>query len=86
MGMDAIEIFGQRLGKVECALNILEAHTLEEIESVRNELEGHKQAEVELRQTITALGCRITEALSSTDAGRQRWRHSRSGLMLVWSR
>lgn len=36
-GMDAVEIFGQRLGKVEGTLSVLEGHTLEEIESIRND-------------------------------------------------
>lgn len=34
MGMDAIEIFGRHLGKVEGTFSILEGHTLEEIESI----------------------------------------------------
>ncbi|XP_070013663.1 uncharacterized protein [Nicotiana sylvestris] len=65
--MDAMEIFRQRLGKVEGTLNVLEGHTLEEIESIRNDLEGRTQTEMELRQTITALECRLMEALSTID-------------------
>lgn len=37
-GIDAIEIFGQCLGRVEVTLSVLERHTLEEIESILNEL------------------------------------------------
>ncbi|XP_070029011.1 uncharacterized protein [Nicotiana sylvestris] len=67
-GMDTVEIFGQRLGKVEGTLNVLDGHTLEEIESIRNDLEGHTQIEMELRQTIIALECRLMEALKTIDA------------------
>ena len=67
-GMDAVEIVGQHLGKVEGTLSVLEGHTLEEIESIRNDLEGRTQTEMELRQTITALECRLMEALSTIDA------------------
>lgn len=59
MGTDAAEIFGRHFGKVEGNLSVLEGHTLEEIESIRNDLEGRTQAEVELRQTITTLECRL---------------------------
>ncbi|XP_060172138.1 uncharacterized protein LOC132603213 [Lycium barbarum] len=68
VGMDAIDIFGQRLGKVEGTLSVLEGHTLEEIESIRNDLEGHMQAEIEVKQTITALECKLMAALSTIDA------------------
>ncbi|XP_070020232.1 uncharacterized protein [Nicotiana sylvestris] len=67
-GMDAVEIFAQRLGKVEGTLNVLEGHTLEEIESIRNDLEGRTQTEMELRQTITVLECKLMEALSTINA------------------
>ncbi|XP_070002194.1 uncharacterized protein [Nicotiana sylvestris] len=66
--MDAVEILGQHLRKVEGTLNVLEGHTLEEIESIRNDLEGRTQTRRELRQTIKALECRLMEALSTIDA------------------
>ncbi|XP_060202558.1 uncharacterized protein LOC132630984 [Lycium barbarum] len=34
VGMDSIDIFGQRLGKVEGTFSVLEGHILEEIESI----------------------------------------------------
>ncbi|XP_059294573.1 uncharacterized protein LOC132047562 [Lycium ferocissimum] len=68
VGMDAIDIFGQRLGKVEGTVSVLEGHTLEEIESIRSDLEGRMQAEIEVKQTITALECKLMEALSTIDA------------------
>lgn len=64
VGMDAVEIFGHRLGKVEGTLAVLEGHTLEEIESILNDLEGCTQVEIEVIKTITTLECRLVEALS----------------------
>lgn len=42
MGINVVKIFGQRLVEVEQTLNILELHTLEEIKSTWNNLEGNK--------------------------------------------
>lgn len=44
VGMNIIDIFYQCLEKVEGTLSILKRHTLEEIESIHNDLEGPMQA------------------------------------------
>lgn len=67
-GMDAVEIFGRRLGKVEGTFHVLDGNAIEDIESIRNDLEGHTQAEIEVRPTITTLECILIEALSTIDS------------------
>lgn len=56
------------MGKVEGILSVLEGNTLEEIESIQNNLKGCMQVEIELRQTITTLECILMEAFSTIDA------------------
>ncbi|XP_070001952.1 uncharacterized protein [Nicotiana sylvestris] len=59
-GMDVVEIFGQRLGKVEGTLNVLEGHTLEEIEKCKL---------MEALSTIDALKAKIESLEEHVNAG-----------------
>lgn len=43
-------------------------HTLEEIESIQNDLKGRSQAEIRLRKIITSFKCSNMKALSTIDA------------------
>uniref|UniRef100_M0ZNY9 Uncharacterized protein n=1 Tax=Solanum tuberosum TaxID=4113 RepID=M0ZNY9_SOLTU len=58
-GVDAVEIFGQCLGKVEDTPSVLEGHTLDNIESIRNDLDGRTQSE--MSQTIATLKCKLMD-------------------------
>lgn len=60
-GIDATEIFGQRLGKVDDTLTFLEGHTLQEIKNIKSDLDGRTKMKIEMRQIVTNLECRLKD-------------------------
>ena len=54
MARQAVEIIGQRLNRTDRNLKTLEEYSLEEVESVRKELEARQRAEYETKEAITS--------------------------------
>ena len=68
MARQAVEIIGQRLNRTDRNLKTLEEYSLEEVESVRKELEARQRAEYETKEAITFLEFRLREALGAVES------------------
>ena len=68
MGRQAVEILGQRLNRTDRNLKTLEEYSLEEVESIRKELEARQRAEYETKEAITFLEFRLREALGAVES------------------
>ncbi|XP_069146998.1 uncharacterized protein [Solanum lycopersicum] len=68
MARQAVEIIGQCLNRTDRNLKTLEEYSLEEVESVRKELEARQRAEYEIKEAITFLEFRLREALGAVES------------------
>uniref|UniRef100_M1BKU1 Uncharacterized protein n=1 Tax=Solanum tuberosum TaxID=4113 RepID=M1BKU1_SOLTU len=65
-----VEILGRHLNKVDGKFKT-EDFTLEENDHIRKELECRQRAEIEMKEAITSLECRLMEAFDGKKIGRQ---------------
>lgn len=56
----ALEILDRRLNELNSKFKTLEEFTLDENDNIHKNLDGRKAAEVEVKETITFLECRVS--------------------------